>query len=239
MNNKFKKNINTAGTVGYIISVFLIIALVFAMVATGLCTAAAALVAKEEVNVTVGTDIDIQSKGNFFENLKGFVKTDDGEDFADLIGESDGTEAITVNDSHIKEFRMAETANGITVNAKGAPVTFTGGRLIAALVITFLYLLALVVMFHMVKYLMKALRDCDTPFTDAVIKKMQHFGWSLIPVILMSGITDSAWGALSTGGNLIDFSLNLGGLLILAIVFVLILVFKYGAELQKESDETL
>jgi ferrous iron transport protein B len=54
MNTNLKKNINTAGTVGYIISIFVIIALVFCMVAVGLTTVAAGLVAKEEVVGTFG-----------------------------------------------------------------------------------------------------------------------------------------------------------------------------------------
>ncbi len=238
MNTNLKKNINTAGTVGYIISIFMIIALIAGMVTVALGTVATGLVAKEEVNVTVSSNIDVTAKGNILEKLRNVVTLDGGENFADILGESGGT-SVAVDDSDLSEFSVNETENGIAINAKTNPVSFTAGRLIAALVITFLYFGALVVMFHMVKYLMKALKECDTPFTEAVIKNMQRFGWSLIPVIIMSAVAESAWGALTTGGTMINFSLNLGGLLVLAVVFVLTLVFKYGAELQKESDETL
>ncbi len=238
MNSKIKKNINTAGTVGYIVSILIIVVLICAMVSVALCTVAAGLVAKEDVNVTMATQIDVSAGKNVLEKLRGFVTLDDGEDFADITELPDGV-SVSVDDKDISDFAVKETENGIEINAKTTPVQFTAGRLIAALVVAFIYLGCLTVMFYMIKALMKALKECDTPFTENVIKKMEAFGWSLIPVIVLSAINESAWGAIVSGGSLVDFSLNIGGLLVLAVAFVLTLVFKYGAELQQQSDETL
>lgn len=239
MNTKIKQNINTAGTVGYIVSIIVIVVLIAGMVATALGTVAAGLVAKEDVDVTVTTNFDVTASSNILEKLKGFVTVDGGEDFADLANQlPDGTK-ITVNDNDISEFSVSETENGFNINAKSSPIEFTAQKLIVALVFSFLYLGSLTAMFYMIKALMKALKECETPFTENVIKRMQNFGWSLIPVIVLSALTESVWGAVGSGSTAINFSLNLGGLLVLAVVFVLTLVFKYGAELQQQSDETL
>lgn len=238
MNAKLKNNINTAGTVGYVLSIIILIVLITGIVVTSMATVAACLVSKQELNVTVSSQIDIDAGKGAMERLRGFIKTDDGEDLADIFALPDGT-SISVNDRELSEFSVNETEDGVSVSTKTNPVQFTAKRLIAALVVSLLYLGCLTVMFYMVKHLMKALKECDTPFSQPVIRNMQRFGYSLIPIIFMSPINSSAWGAIASGGNVIDFSLDIGVLLVIAIVFVLILVFKYGAELQQQSDETL
>lgn len=87
--------------------------------------------------------------------------------------------------------------------------------------------------------LCKAFRDCESPFEENVIKKMQNFAISLIPWSVISMGTESAANSLMNNRASIVFSLNLGVILIILVVFVLVYIFKYGAVLQQESDETL
>lgn len=72
----------------------------------------------------------------------------------------------------------------------------------------------------------KSLEECNSPFEENVIKHMKKFGISLIP-----------WGVIT-----ILISGNLNGIVVALVVFVILLfisIFKYGAQLQRESDETL
>ncbi len=73
------------------------------------------------------------------------------------------------------------------------------------------------------KRLAKAIENCETPFSEEVIKRMKAFGWSLIPFAVIGGFN----------GSLVTTAL-----LVLAVI-IIINVFAYGAELQRESDETL
>lgn len=73
--------------------------------------------------------------------------------------------------------------------------------------------------------LAKALGNCDSPFEAKVLKAMKAFAYSLIP-----------WAILKAGSGSAS-SLS-------AIIFVLVAItfahiFNYGAQLQKESDETI
>lgn len=73
--------------------------------------------------------------------------------------------------------------------------------------------------------LAKALEKCESPFEDNVLRAMKAFGFSLIPWALIN---------FSSG--------NASGLAVVIIVLVVMLfayIFNYGAQLQKESDETL
>ncbi len=86
--------------------------------------------------------------------------------------------------------------------------------------------------------LCKAFRDCESPFEENVIKKMQHFAYSLIPwTIGSSGITGVKNLLLGESGFIL--SVDLWMVLIVLVVFMLVSIFKYGAVLQQESDETL
>ncbi len=87
--------------------------------------------------------------------------------------------------------------------------------------------------------LCKAFRDCQSPFEDNVIKKMQNLGYSLIPWAVFSTITNSVTDSLMNNKLSLNFTVDLGVVLIVLVVLVLVYIFKYGAVLQQESDETL
>lgn len=87
--------------------------------------------------------------------------------------------------------------------------------------------------------LCKAFRDCKSPFEDNVIKKMQNFAIALIPWAVVSTVVNSVSNSLLNNKFSIMFSVDLGVVLIVLVVLVLVYIFKYGAVLQQESDETL
>ena len=69
----------------------------------------------------------------------------------------------------------------------------------------------------------KAIETCETPFTDAIIKEMKLFGIVYIVFNCIIGLTETAFGILPS----------------VLTILLLVNVFAYGAELQKESDELL
>ncbi len=72
--------------------------------------------------------------------------------------------------------------------------------------------------------LAKTLEKCETPFSDDVIHKLVNFGKALIPLGVL---------ALLTGTTGIPIAFGI------LIIFLFVSLFKYGAELQKEADETV
>ena len=93
-------------------------------------------------------------------------------------------------------------------------------------------------MLHTLKWLMKVLKSCETPFCDDVIKKMTLFANSLIPAIILNMVCGGMWSSLGKGTEF-GLTVNLGSVLLVAVLYLLVVVFKYGAQLQQESDETL
>lgn len=87
--------------------------------------------------------------------------------------------------------------------------------------------------------LAKAFAGCTSPFEENVIAKMQHLAVSLIPWALLSESADRAFSHMMGRGDYNPFVLNLAPVCMVLIIFMLTYIFKYGAKLQQESDETL
>jgi hypothetical protein len=236
MKNTGIKGINTAGLIGYIISVLLSIAIIATMVITGIGTAGAIAIADKEIKVNMSTAIDISSTGDFLGTLNKFMKVGEVENLEDIITEDGKT--VKVNDSDLSELSAYKTENGFLVNAKTNEKVITIKNIIINLVATFIFLLTAEVAVHFLASLMKALRKCETPFCDSVIKSMSRFAISLIPAVCLNMLCGGLWSSLGNRGEF-GMTVNLSSVLLVAVIFLLIAVFKYGAQLQQESDETL
>ena len=236
MKNSKVKRINTAGLIGYIISIILIVCTIVGMVAIGILTAGAATISKDNINVKVATNVDINSTGNFLGKLNSFIGIDGVEDLSTLT--QDAKEGIKLEDKDISELSVKEEDGGFSINAKTNEITISMKKIIIALVLAFLFLGVVTYALYMVKALMKSLKNCETPFSEEVIKNMTRFGTSLVCVVVLKILFGGFWSTLTTGLRY-DLNVDLSSILLVAVIYILITVFKYGAGLQQESDETL
>lgn len=92
---------------------------------------------------------------------------------------------------------------------------------------------------YFVGFLCKAFRDCESPFEENVIKKMQNLAYALIPWTVANSLGNIIVDNILKGNRNIALSVDLGVVLMVLVVFLLVYIFKYGAILQQESDETL
>lgn len=87
--------------------------------------------------------------------------------------------------------------------------------------------------------LCKAFRDCQSPFEENIVKNLNCIAYSLFPWVIMTSITDSITESIFTNNYQFALGVDLGVLMVIFLIFVLAYIFKYGAVLQQESDETL
>lgn len=85
----------------------------------------------------------------------------------------------------------------------------------------------------------KSIEKCESPFEDNVIKKMRYMAFSLLPWAVFSSIPKYAVNNLFNNNLKVNLSLDMNIILIVLVILALTVVFKYGAILQQESDETL
>lgn len=230
------KKINTAGLIGYIISIILIICAIAGMVGIGICTVGAIAVSNNDINVKISTKINVKSTGNFLDKLNSFISIDGVKDLNTLT--EDAKDGIKLNDKDISNLSIEEENGGLNINADTKEITISMKKIIIALIASFIFLGAVTVSLYMVKRLMKSLRNCETPFSEEVIKNMSQFAISLICVVVLHIVLSGFWSSITSGLNY-KLSINLESILLVAVIYILITVFKYGAKLQQESDETL
>ena len=134
-------------------------------------------------------------------------------------------------------FRSTDT--GYTVSGSRPVTVFDVHDLSYRLLPVLVTILAALVCMIFAGRLCKAFRDCETPFSENVIRCLQHLAYSLIPWTILSPVAENTARNLFSGDMNIVISLNLGMIVAVLFVFMLVAVFKYGAMLQQESDETL
>ena len=96
--------------------------------------------------------------------------------------------------------------------------------------------------------LCKAFEACRSPFDEAVIRRMNIFAWTLIVCAVVGSFAGSAAqsavmafqnAGIHVGAKNFGVSLDLYPIFAALIVFFLCMIFRYGAQLQQEADETL
>ena len=72
-----------------------------------------------------------------------------------------------------------------------------------------------------------------------MIRKMQQLAWALVCLPFASSIAESISTSIMTGRVSIGLHIDMMEVIVILAVFALTYIFKYGAVLQRESDETL
>ena len=134
---------------------------------------------------------------------------------------------------------MDVTEDRVTIDMMTDGATYTMHDLAVLSLLMAVVLAMSIVTLTFIESLCKAFRNCATPFEEEVIKKMQRLAICLIPWTLISSIGDTITNSMMSGGMSWSFSVDLGVVLLVVIVLILVYIFKYGAVLQQESDETL
>lgn len=91
----------------------------------------------------------------------------------------------------------------------------------------------------MLRRLFAVLTKCESPFCCEVVNRMRGFGFSLLPVAAFASIGETMLESFLTAGKSTNVSIQWGILIAFVVTMSLVAVFKYGVQLQKESDETL
>lgn len=223
------RKINKMGHAGQIIAnickVFLIIAAVFVLLGAcalmflpeGAVTASPAGSLDLTVDVgALGQHISDKQREDLLNDATGFGQFVDGDPFTSVEVEGD-----------VIRFSGAADADTVDLHKVGV-----------SLLVLLVFLIAVTVTMFFAASLCKALRYCETPFSEDIVTRIRRVAWSLIPWALLGGSRSPA-EMLTDGGMDLFVGINLETVLLILIIFALSFIFRYGAMLQQESDETL
>lgn len=231
MKNEAILKINKFGKVGSIIAlvakILVGISIFFLLIASIACLVMPKDFIEMKVSNNVDMTVDMESFGMTFTEEEWTAAQAELELEATLDGEEIGMENITADDNKVMVSQTSKERSLTIRDFGGLLMLLTVG------------LVMIMVLLCFISSLCKAFRDCETPFEENVIKKMQRLAYSLIPWAVISTVTQSVADSLANNNVSITVGVDFGIILIILIVFALTYIFKYGAVLQQESDETL
>lgn len=253
MNTKNRSNFNRFGKIGKIVTTVLLIT---AVVMTFLsCTAAiyTATLPKDAVRISVTNHAGFKISKSAFSSVWGILTNSNayasGSDPSDLI-KDDGSKPLppdtTEIDTELKFFDQSYSSatirsegNDKIIDAKSSPAEYHSSDLITLLIFTTLFCASAAAVLLMLQMLFKVLSVCESPFCMDFVSKLRTFGYSLLPVAVFASIGDTLAVRFLSAGKNAGISVQWGVLVTFAVTMCLVAVFRYGVQLQKESDETL
>ena len=229
MESNIQTKVNRIGKAGRIVSIVLIVLLGIGALALVLGGIACAILPKDMVEVSlrpvVDVKVDRELMGTEWANLDKLLdeaQKQVGEEFEGVaLEKTDGGLLVHVDPKNEEDvsFSLRDAMRAIWAGLVG----------IASAIVTLVIFLQLC----------KAFEACRTPFDEPVIQRMNTFAWTLIVCAAVSCFARASVAAILSGWQRISFNLNLTSVFTALIVFFLCMVFRYGAQLQREADETL
>ena len=218
-NNNYIGKINTLGKVGRILLIFLRIACIMGIVCFVVAAVGINTIPKDDVITSKGTisyETVIDNNRLPDHVSSGLEDTENTEETIDFLGTILSVKENLVTDNGIEDYTFSMSFDA--KNTRAMILSYTIAMICGAL---FLGLTLIVVIFG--GKLASALEKCSSPFEESVTKSMKKFAFSLIPI-----------AAVYCGQQA-----SLSMIVIVIAMIAIAYIFSYGAELQKESDETL
>lgn len=229
--------INKMGKIGHIIAKIATIFMVFGIVVVVAAMIAFAIMPKDLVTFKMSGSADVSV------NLASIGQSITEEEVLKELGIKDvGADASGKLKLNQVEYGVDEVEiieDTINLKTSAESVSFQLGDFQFLMIAALISILMVAVVVYFVQRLCKAFRYCESPFEEKVIKSMQHLAIAIIPWTLVSSILDTYMSSFLTNGGSISFEINVGNIVVCLVIFALTYVFKYGAVLQQESDETL
>ena len=136
---------------------------------------------------------------------------------------------VSASDNHIYVENEASTLQAYSIH-----------DMVYVTISAFFYAIAAMVSLVFAGRLCKAFAVCGSPFDMDVIGKMRAFAFSIIPWVVLDNLVGNVSRAVFAGKNsTYHVSVDLTMLALVLVLFALTYIFRYGAMLQQESDETL
>ena len=240
MENTIKRKVNRIGLVGQIVSIILIVLMAVACFGSLLGGIMLSALPKDSITIGCNGDMDITVSETLLDK------------WMDRIDPGQMNAQMSINGTDYSDIDVEKTSEGLVMHAHADRLEFRLSRLASAAFAGFVYCAVLFVVFIFLKRLSDGFRRCDTPFSDDVIRRMTVFAWVMVGGAALMSAAESIGNSLIHRSIDMSFSLNPTGIssgiqlsfsfapiLIALLVLFLTMIFRYGAQLQKESDETL
>ena len=232
MNANTLKRVHQLGEAGKVVLTILLVVNILAAAAAGLAAAALGGVSRESVSVSVSSQATYQGRGSFMQSL---WQTLTGSWAAE---ERPDQAAITLPGSLYTAASMRREGEQMVIETVSVPNTYTCADAARLLVFAALAAAGSAAALWLLRKLFKVLEGCESVFCEELVKRMRAFGWSLLPTAVLASAAETVARRFMSAGVTAVY-IQWGLLIAFAVTMCLSVVFHYGVQLQRESDETL
>lgn len=228
MKNSVIKKINKIGRIGEAVTRIIKIVLVLAFLVVVVCMVFISQSTKGHFNVRYKEEaiIEIGKEGVGKLFIESAIKnTGTGNSFFEID-----------NMKHIVS-GVADEGDYAIIDTYSESYLFNQKRIMILFIMELLRLFFVFISLHFVSYLCKGFRDCETPFSEGIVNGMQSLAFSFLPIVVLNCFINSIESYFTSGK--IEVSIDVFVVVLIVMIFLLIAIFRYGAMLQQESDETL
>lgn len=227
------EKINGLGKAAYIIAtivkVLAIIAIVCILIGMIVCAALPKNLFRIDMTAAAAVEVDLGTLGVDLTDIP-------LEDIADTVKES-GT--LSLNSMELSFDGIRKDGSRLIVNASGGGTVFSSGSLQIILIGALLAMIAALTVTVFVCSFCKSLKNCTTPFDPDLVRKMRNLAWAMLCLPVIKSLSESLASTITSGSIQFSLSVDLEQIILILALFALAYIFKYGAQLQLESDETL
>lgn len=254
MNAKTLAQINRFGKIGKLAMTLLLIAAVAVVL---LCSVAAAYIAalpKDALQVTVTNHAEFRINTQNFSDLwyylvDGVSYAAEGDPSVMFRDDSDSrllppedtelnTELNFLNRAYTSATVRSQEDDKI-IDAKSAPAEYRSSDLAALAVFAALVAASSAAALWALRKLFGVLSTCESPFCLDFVSRLRAFGYWLLPIAVSATLEESLARRFLSAGRTAGVAVQWGVLIAFGVTMCLVTVFRYGVQLQKESDETL
>lgn len=253
MNSKTIAHINRFGNVGKLVITVLLIAAIIAAFLSGAAAIYTASHTKDAVKITVTNHAEFRIDENIFTSVWNFLANGAAyasnkdlsaglKDDTGIILPEENTEMSTDLNFFNQIYSTAiirSDGSAKIIEAASSPAEYGFSDLTMLFVFAALFALSAAAALLLLRKLFKALSLCESPFCMDIVSKMRVFGYSLLPVAVFASIGETLAVRFLYAGKNTGVLVQWGLLIAFAVTMCLVTVFRYGVQLQKESDETL
>lgn len=253
MNSKTLSNFHKFGKVGKIAMTVLMVIAILAAAASCVATIFVSTLPKDALTVRVTNHAEFRINEKNFRFPVGHScrwfflcgerkprgNADGGNDKIIPPEDQDFNMELSFFNQSFSSAKIHSEENTKVIEATSSPAEYRSANLVSVLIFATLFAASAAAALFMLKRLFAVLAKCESPFCEELVTKMRAFGFSLLPVALFATIGETLSTAFLSAGRDTGISIQWGVLIAFAVTMCLVTVFKYGVQLQKESDETL
>lgn len=236
MNNSAIQKINGFGKAGRIIANICKILVIIAIVAMIVATVIMFVLPTDLVQIRMDAHADVTVNYDKMGSFAKLLTPSTAEEMLDDLQEDSDFE---FNGMEFAVDTAEVTNENIHFSANAQVNTLDVGHIRIVLIFAIFALALVLVSMHFICSFCKALEVCKSPFEDNMIRKMQQLAWALVCLPFASSIAESISESILLSSLRISLHIDLMEVIVILAVFALTYIFKYGAVLQRESDETL